>query len=213
MIGMVIKMENGIIMRNVKECPFCHGAVHRYEHMLQCENCKAIGDLITWIMTETRMRDLRGLAELLIKEPYLEVLLMLTDEGPKTVEQISKEIIYDANVTDLLDKLKEFDTIDIKDNLVNVTNYGQCLVIKMRKKVEMGKVEMKDIKKVNFDDIVNNPDYYEMTDDGKDFFVCATEGYIPKNKIDTEQTKYLDMHCKCGDPVVRKSFTSEELDL
>lgn len=67
--------------------------------------------------------------------------------------------------------------------------------------------------RINFWDIVNNPDYYEKTDDGKDFFVCATERFIPKSKIDTEQTKYLDMHCKCGDPVVIASFTLEELEI
>lgn len=46
-------MVEDVLERNVKECPFCHGEVHRYEHMFQCQDCKAIGDLITGIMTET----------------------------------------------------------------------------------------------------------------------------------------------------------------
>ena len=68
--------------------------------------------------------------------------------------------------------------------------------------------------KVNFYDIVNNPDYYERTEDGKakDFFVCANCGYIPKSNIDTEQTKFLDTHCKCGAPVILATFSLEELD-
>jgi hypothetical protein len=68
--------------------------------------------------------------------------------------------------------------------------------------------------KVNFYDIVNNPDYFDMTDDvqGKDFFICSNCGYIPKSKIDTEQTKFLDMHCKCGSAAILATFSLEELD-
>jgi hypothetical protein len=68
--------------------------------------------------------------------------------------------------------------------------------------------------KVNFYDIVNDPDYFDITDDGKgkDFFICAKCGYIPKSKIDTEQTKFLDMHCKCGCPAILATFSLEELD-
>jgi hypothetical protein len=68
--------------------------------------------------------------------------------------------------------------------------------------------------KVNFYDIVNNPDYYERTEDGqaKDFFICIDCGYIPKSKIDIEQTKFLDMHCKCGAPAILATFSLEELD-
>ena len=77
-------------------------------------------------------------------------------------------------------------------------------------------VEMKDNKKVkvNFYDIMHNPDYFEINKDisGKDFFVCIDCGFIPKNKIDTEQTKFLDMHCKCGCPAILASFGFEELE-
>lgn len=68
--------------------------------------------------------------------------------------------------------------------------------------------------KVNFYDIVNDPDFFERTEDGqsKDFFICADEGYIPKTRIDNEQTKFLDMHCKCGAPAVLATFSLEELD-
>lgn len=68
--------------------------------------------------------------------------------------------------------------------------------------------------KVNFYDIVNNPDYYERTEDGqgKDFFICIDCGYIPKSKIDTEQTRFLDAHCKCGAAVILATFSNEELE-
>jgi hypothetical protein len=68
--------------------------------------------------------------------------------------------------------------------------------------------------KVNFYDIVNNPDYYEKTEDGKgkDFFICTDEGYVPKSKIDAEQTKFLDTHCTCGAAVILATFSLEELD-
>lgn len=36
--------------KNVKRCPFCSGPVDKYEHLLQCQDCKAIGDLMTGIM-------------------------------------------------------------------------------------------------------------------------------------------------------------------
>ena len=68
--------------------------------------------------------------------------------------------------------------------------------------------------KVNFYDIMNDPAYFEMTKDGqgKDFFICIDCGYIPKSKIDTEQTKFLDIHCKCGAAVILASFEFEELE-
>lgn len=50
--------EGYILARNVKECPYCHGAVHRYEHMFRCEDCNAIGDLITGIMTKVDIVDI-----------------------------------------------------------------------------------------------------------------------------------------------------------
>ncbi len=38
------------------------------------------------------------------------------------------------------------------------------------------------------------------------------EGYIPKSKIDNEQTKFLDMHCKCGAAILA-TFGTKELEL
>ena len=81
------------------------------------------------------------LAELFIKEPSsLEILLMLSDEGPKTIEQI--EIIYDTKMTDLLDKLKLLQVIDIKNGLVNITSFGRYIVRKLRKEVRKNKKDV-----------------------------------------------------------------------
>lgn len=62
----------------------------------------------------------------------------------------------------------------------------------------------------NFYDIKDNPEYYEITEDGKDFFICSEEEFIPKNRVDWENRKYLDLHCKCGYPVVRMNYSNEE---
>jgi hypothetical protein len=77
-------------------------------------------------------RPMINLAELFIKEPFsLEILFMLEDKGPMTIEQISNEITGNVKITDLLDKFKGFKTIEIKDNIVNIIDRGQCIIIKL----------------------------------------------------------------------------------
>ena len=77
---------------------------------------------------------------LFIHEPLsLEGLLMIEDKGPMIIDQVYKEftgaIQIDINVTRLLDKLKTFGVIDIKDDIVNITDRGHCIVMKLRKKM------------------------------------------------------------------------------
>jgi hypothetical protein len=43
-------MDNKPIVENVKECPYCQGIVDRYVHHIECRNCHAYGDLMTFIM-------------------------------------------------------------------------------------------------------------------------------------------------------------------
>jgi predicted transcriptional regulator len=82
-------------------------------------------------------RLIEGLAELLIKEPSsLEVMLMLTDKGPMTIEEISNEIIYGTMITDLLNKLKRVKVIGFINNLVYITSYGQYIIKKLRDKTK-----------------------------------------------------------------------------
>lgn len=98
---------------------------------------KEIMEKIVEKMTEEGM-PMINLAELFIKEPLsLEILLMLEDMGPITIEHISDEITNKAKITILLDRLKEFRTIDIKDSLVNITERGQYIVIKLIMKMTM----------------------------------------------------------------------------
>jgi predicted transcriptional regulator len=88
-------------------------------------------------MEEIGSRLIEGLAELLVKEPSsLEVMLMLTDEGPMTIEEISNEIIYETTISDLLNKLKRFKVVGFINNLVYITSYGQYLVKNMRGSVK-----------------------------------------------------------------------------
>jgi hypothetical protein len=94
------------------------------------------------------------LAGLFIKKPLsLEGLLMLEDKGPITIDQVYKEFTgyvgEDINVTCMLDELKGFGIIAIKDNIVSVTDRGKCIVMKLR--IEMnnfgeGVVKSCDIK-------------------------------------------------------------------
>lgn len=80
---------------------------------------------------------IEGLAELMVKkQSSLEIMLMLTDEGPMTIEEISNEIIYDTAITDLLNNLKRFKVVGFINNLVYITSYGQYLVKKMRNSVK-----------------------------------------------------------------------------
>lgn len=39
------------IAYNVSTCPICGGMVDRYDHLFQCRDCKAIGDLTTGLMS------------------------------------------------------------------------------------------------------------------------------------------------------------------
>lgn len=88
-------------------------------------------------MEEIDSKPIEGLAELIVKEPLsLEVMLMLTDKGPMTIEEIYNEIIYDTKITDLLNKLKRFKVVGFINNLIYITSYGQYLVKKMRNNVK-----------------------------------------------------------------------------
>jgi predicted transcriptional regulator len=73
------------------------------------------------------------IAELIIKEPSsLEIMLMLNDEGPKTVEEIS--VIYDTTIKDLLSKLEQFKVICSDNDLLYITSHGRSIVKKLREK-------------------------------------------------------------------------------
>lgn len=88
-------------------------------------------------MEEINSRLIEGLAELLVKEPSsLEVMLMLTDKGPMTIDEISNEIICGTTISDLLNKLKRFKVVGFINNLVYITSNGQRIVKKLRDNVK-----------------------------------------------------------------------------
>lgn len=39
------------IAKNVMTCSWCGGVVDRFEHVFKCRDCKALGDLVTGIMS------------------------------------------------------------------------------------------------------------------------------------------------------------------
>lgn len=65
--------------------------------------------------------------------------------------------------------------------------------------------------KKNFWDICNDPNYFELDGNTKIFFICLEEGFVSKDSEDLEQTKYLDMHCKCGAPMIIEEFDRDKL--
>lgn len=88
-------------------------------------------------------RFIEGLTELMVKEPSsLEIMIMLTDKGPMTIEEISNEIICDTAIPGLLNKLKKFKVIGFINNLVYITSYGQYIIKKLRNNV---KEKQKDV--------------------------------------------------------------------
>lgn len=104
-------------------------------------------------------KSIEGLSELFIKEPFsLEVVLMITDEGPKTIKDISGirngyDMTDMKDMKDILDKLRKFSMVDIKDDIVDITDYGKGIIEKLRRHTNEVK-NMEDISnKGNFDDI------------------------------------------------------------
>lgn len=88
---------------------------------------------------EEEGRPMINLSRLFIeKELSLEVLLMLEDVGSATIDQISNIIggeYSNEYISVILDELKGFDVIDVKNNTVNLTDRGQCIMMKLRMKM------------------------------------------------------------------------------
>jgi len=45
------------LARNVFRCTICGGIVDRYEHCFRCQDCGALGDLVTGIMTDCSYKE------------------------------------------------------------------------------------------------------------------------------------------------------------
>lgn len=65
-------------------------------------------------------------------------------------------------------------------------------------------------KRYDFDQICDDQSFFERDGNMRNYFICVSCGFIPMSMIDKD-TKYLDLHCKCGGPVVSSSFSEEEI--
>lgn len=68
------------------------------------------------------------------EEVSLEVLLMLADEGPQSIEEICNAIPPKEKTIRVLFDLWEYDVISVNGDKVNITPRGHELVSKLRKK-------------------------------------------------------------------------------
>jgi len=65
-----------------------------------------------------------------------------------------------------------------------------------------------------FHDIMHNEDYFKVFEEEPQtrcYFLCLRCGYVPESKMDKENTKYLDLHCKCGNAVQYADITDAEI--
>lgn len=82
-------------------------------------------------------KPMRDLAEFFINEPLsLEILLMLAYHNSMKTDNISNELMDNVKITDILDKLKGFETVDIDDNIVSITDRGRVIVSKLIDRLE-----------------------------------------------------------------------------
>ena len=68
------------------------------------------------------------------EETSLEILLMLADEGQKSIEILCNAILPKKKTIKVLFDLWEFELISLIENKVNITSRGSKLVFKLRKK-------------------------------------------------------------------------------
>ena len=74
------------------------------------------------------------------------------------------------------------------------------------------KTDMKETKtkKISFFDICDDQSYFERELNTRNYVVCPNCGFIQLSMVDRE-TKFLDLHCKCGSPATWASFSEEEI--
>lgn len=86
--------------------------------------------------------------------------------------------------------------------------------------VENGDVKMEKTEKIDefikqekgrdFIHICNNPLFFERECNMRHYAICVSCGFIPLSMIDRD-TKFLDLHCKCGKFAIYSSFPEEEI--
>ena len=86
-------------------------------------------------------------------------------------------------------------------------NDWRCVMRKLQtEKIEETEVRLKLI------DICNDQAYYMVDSDTKTrtYVMCPNCGFIPISKID-DNTKFIDLHCKCSNFAIYVTFTDEEI--
>lgn len=68
------------------------------------------------------------------EESSLEILLMLADRGPQSIEELYNAFPTKDKTIGVLFDLWEYDVISVKENIVEITLRGNELVSKLRKK-------------------------------------------------------------------------------
>ena len=72
-------------------------------------------------------------------------------------------------------------------------------------------VPISRLDKKTFEEIQDDPKYYEVIEFTRFYNFCQRCGFIPLSRID-HNTKYLDVHCKCGCFVTYIDYTEEYLN-
>lgn len=81
--------------------------------------------------------DDKGLAELILKPYIIEILLILTKEGPQTDKKIVEEFRVDKTeeikIKHMLGEMRGFELIDHHESIVYITSYGETILKKLKK--------------------------------------------------------------------------------
>lgn len=69
---------------------------------------------------------------------------------------------------------------------------------------------VKTEKRYNFTVVCDDLSFFEREDNMRHYVVCISCGFVPLLMIDRD-TKFLDLHCKCGSVAIYSSFAEEEI--
>jgi hypothetical protein len=61
-----------------------------------------------------------------------------------------------------------------------------------------------------FDKICDDQFFFERENNMRHYVICVSCGFIPISMID-QDTKFTDLHCRCGNPAIYSSFSEDEI--
>lgn len=65
-------------------------------------------------------------------------------------------------------------------------------------------------KRNDFVDVCDDESFFEREGNTRNYVICTSCGFIPMSMVDSE-TKFLDLHCRCGSVAIYASFAEEEI--